>query len=213
MFILYNVSSFCRNLQPRSTDADPNSDNLPRLNHSTSRHSIAASTGEASQSEADYATDAESVTTAETVVRWDTLPRSRQKSLEDTKSAATILPKQISTTTNIHEFTITNVMRELVEDVRGGGATASQRAILDDFDSAPPTPDNDDAPYIRNALDMITGDVPIRGPWIRMSEESYPVDRIVHDEGLGYVQSVKKVKVPALVDLRPKICKPPEYVI
>jgi hypothetical protein len=92
--------------------------------------------------------------------------------------------------------------------------------ILDEFDSAPPTPNTDDTPYIRFAIEQLTRDQNIkasRRPATETtlgsgSDDTYPVERIIPDVGLGYVQphqglgrlqSVKKVKGPAVVDIRP----------
>jgi hypothetical protein len=88
---------------------------------------------------------------------------------------------------------------------RSREARASERPIFDDLDSAPPTPNTDDTPYIRYAIDALTRDVDFRRgqrPRTSNSEDSYPVDRMIPDQGLGYVQSVKKVKGPALIDIR-----------
>jgi hypothetical protein len=98
--------------------------------------------------------------------------------------------------------------------MRSREVRASERPILDELDSAPPTPNTDDTPYIRYAIDALTRDEEckrIQRPRTANSEDSYPVDRMIPDQGLGYVQtqglgyvqSVKKVKGPALVDIRP----------
>ena len=53
---------------------------------------------------------------------------------------------------------------------------------------SPPTPGVDDTPYIQFAIDQLTRDEEVVGPRDPAigSEASYPVDRIVPDEGLGY---------------------------
>ncbi len=50
------------------------------------------------------------------------------------------------------------------------------------------TPGVDDTPYIRFAIDQLTRDEELLGPRLPRapSEASYPVDRIISDEGLGY---------------------------
>ncbi len=54
-----------------------------------------------------------------------------------------------------------------------------------------PTPGVDDSPYIRFAIDQLTRDEEVRDsthiPRPSASDD-YPVERLVHDEGLGYVQ-------------------------
>jgi hypothetical protein len=97
--------------------------------------------------------------------------------------------------------------------IRSREARTSERPILDELDSGPPTPDTDDTPYIRYAIDAITRDEEYKKgqrPRTANSEDSYPVERMVPDQGLGYVQSqslgyaqsVKKVKAPVLVEIR-----------
>ena len=53
---------------------------------------------------------------------------------------------------------------------------------------SPPTPGVDDTPYIQFAIDQLTRDEEVVGPRDPAigSEASYPVDRIIPDEGLGY---------------------------
>lgn len=62
----------------------------------------------------------------------------------------------------------------------------SQKAV--DCDISSTTPGVDDTPYIRFAIDQLTRDEELLGPRRQggPSEELYPVDRIIPDEGLGY---------------------------
>jgi hypothetical protein len=71
-----------------------------------------------------------------------------------------------------------------------------RRRVMDN-NSPATTPGMDDTPYIRFAIDQLTRDEEVRGsrryPGIpeereSMSEDSYPVNRIIPDEGLGYVK-------------------------
>lgn len=57
-----------------------------------------------------------------------------------------------------------------------------------DSDASTTTPGFDDTPYIRFAIDQLTRDEELLGPRKERaaSEASYPVDRIIPDEGLGY---------------------------
>lgn len=57
-----------------------------------------------------------------------------------------------------------------------------------DHDISPTTPGVDDTPYIRFAIDQLTRDEELLGSRVQgaSSEASYPVDRIISDEGLGY---------------------------
>lgn len=170
------------------------------------------SNGEASQSEADYAADTESVTTADTRVPWTAELESSHCSLENTQSDATVKPKYFSKNTDANATTITIAMRADEGRTRPAVAVALKGPVLDDLDSAPPTPNTDDTPYIRFAIDQITRDEHVlksQRPTTATSEDSYPVDRIIPDQGLGYVQSVKKVKGPSLIKMSPKTRKQP----
>lgn len=75
-------------------------------------------------------------------------------------------------------------------------------------DLSPPTPGLDDSPYIRFAIDQLTADEEVLGRGRHGSGDSlasYPVERIVPDEGLGYLSpkkgsdgEEKPVKEPSL---------------
>lgn len=56
---------------------------------------------------------------------------------------------------------------------------------------SPPTPGIDDTPYIQFAIEQLTRDEEVAGSRHdgAGSEASYPVDRIIPDEGLGYYGS------------------------
>ncbi|CAD6583476.1 MAG: hypothetical protein ASARMPREDX12_001279 [Alectoria sarmentosa] len=54
---------------------------------------------------------------------------------------------------------------------------------------SPPTPGVDDTPYIQFAIDQLTRDEEVAGPRHPGSSTSYPVERIIPDEGLGYYGS------------------------
>lgn len=70
--------------------------------------------------------------------------------------------------------------------VTGDGMPSQKTAT--EIDTTSTTPGVDDTPYIRFAIDQLTRDEELLGPRRRdtASEVSYPVDRIVPDEGLGY---------------------------
>jgi hypothetical protein len=64
-----------------------------------------------------------------------------------------------------------------------------------ELDTSPPTPNTDDTPYIRFAIDQLTRDQDIRAterPTTGSSADSYPVDRIIPDHGLGYVSHTRE---------------------
>ena len=54
---------------------------------------------------------------------------------------------------------------------------------------SPPTPGVDDTPYIQFAIDQLTRDEEVAGPRQSGNLASYPVERIIPDEGLGYHRS------------------------
>lgn len=61
-----------------------------------------------------------------------------------------------------------------------------------------PTPGVDDTPYIRFAIEQLTRDEEVRGigreggRYSMESDSIYPVERIVPDEGLGYLSQREK---------------------
>lgn len=63
-----------------------------------------------------------------------------------------------------------------------------------DSESLATTPGMDDTPYIRFAIDQITRDEEVRGSRVypkvaTTADEDYPVERIVPDDGLGYMEA------------------------
>lgn len=64
---------------------------------------------------------------------------------------------------------------------------------------SPPTPGVDDTPYIQFAIDQLTRDEEVAGPQHPDNSVSYPVERVIPDEGLGYYGS-KQQRLP----LRPQ---------
>ncbi|KZM23279.1 hypothetical protein ST47_g5601 [Ascochyta rabiei] len=68
----------------------------------------------------------------------------------------------------------------------------TRRRSTMDSESQATTPGQDTTPYIRFAIDQLTRDEEVRGsrvyPEIRQrDEEDYPVERIISDDGLGYM--------------------------
>ncbi|CAE7205430.1 DUF3433 multi-domain protein [Pyrenophora teres f. teres] len=83
--------------------------------------------------------------------------------------------------------TIAEESRPVTQDAR-----RSQLLSGMDTESQATTPGQDTTPYIRFAIDQLTRDEEVRGsriyPEVRPEEEEdYPVDRIIHDNGLGYM--------------------------
>lgn len=76
--------------------------------------------------------------------------------------------------------------------------TTIMRRPIDEV--SPPTPGVDDTPYIQFAIDQLTRDEEVVGPRHENlgSEASYPVDRIVPDQGLGYYDQRLQGQRPTL---------------
>ena len=138
-----------------------------------------------------------------TVVRWLTPPSRAytpqpQKSEDTLRSEATIIPDDYRHSIGANDRAYASetplVVRFDEEQIRSTEAEASKREGKMDalsMDSNPPTP-VDDTPYIRFAIDQLTRDQDIR-PLHRhsspASSESYPVERVVSDNGLGYMSA------------------------
>ncbi|KAI9833290.1 MAG: hypothetical protein M1819_003685 [Sarea resinae] len=165
----------------------------PQLLHATSEQSIAASDDFYSFSE--HATEGSSLDDESqvTVVRYLTPPS--QTRITNTSQGETSSLSSIPSTAK----RLFPLMAPTPPSVRmvSEGTDYSQppsQGLL-----APPktnfegerglTPGVDDTPYIRFAIDQLTRDeeVSADGRASRASEASYPVDRIIPDEGLGYL--------------------------
>jgi hypothetical protein len=60
-----------------------------------------------------------------------------------------------------------------------------------DSESLATTPGMDETPYIKFAIDQLTRDMEVRGSRVYpypAVDEDYPVERIVSDDGLGYLE-------------------------
>ncbi|CZR58463.1 uncharacterized protein PAC_08355 [Phialocephala subalpina] len=134
-----------------------------------------------------------------TVVRWQT-PPSRIRSPEH--STETLRPDNYAQQIGVNEAAYRSDtplvgVRFDEEQIRSNEAQASRRDRNMDnvsLDSSPPTP-IDDTPYIRFAIDQLTRDEDIRAmqrPSTTTSSDSYPVERIVPDNGLGYMSAAER---------------------
>ncbi|KAE8444342.1 hypothetical protein EG329_000652 [Mollisiaceae sp. DMI_Dod_QoI] len=141
---------------------------------------------------------ASSTSEPETIVRWQT-PPSRNRSQE--QSTETLRPDNYTHPIGVNEAAYRSdtplVVRFDEEQIRSNEAQASRRDRNMDnvsLDSSPPTP-IDDTPYIRFAIDQLTRDEDIRAiqrPSTTTSSDSYPVERIVPDNGLGYTTTAER---------------------
>ncbi|KAH9205831.1 hypothetical protein DL95DRAFT_528644 [Leptodontidium sp. 2 PMI_412] len=148
-----------------------------------------------------------------TVVRWLT-PPSRvytpqpQRSEDTLRSEATIVPNDYRHSIGANDQAYASetplVVRFDEEQIRSIEAEASKREGKMDvlsMDSSPPTP-VDDTPYIRFAIDQLTRDQdvrPINQHSTPASSDSYPVERVVPDNGLGYMSAEQEREAMRLV--------------
>ncbi|KAH0536444.1 hypothetical protein FGG08_006684 [Glutinoglossum americanum] len=164
----------------------------PQLSHTPSKQSIAAS--EDYKSFSDYASDVgSSLDDRTTVLRWHTPPSHNMSNakLENQQSEAT-LP--------VHRHKYERSSCAVPPNVRfdEAGLKAQEAAKTTnastkpaESDTSPPTPGTDDTPYIQYAIEQLTRSSDAydsRRPISQSSEETYPVARIIPDEGLGYMK-------------------------
>ncbi|KAF4620116.1 hypothetical protein G7Y89_g14706 [Cudoniella acicularis] len=139
-----------------------------------------------------------SLSEAPTVIRWIS-PTSRQPSPRS--SFDTIKPEiqreSIGANEVAYESNAPLVVRFDEDQIRRTEIAASKREPrMEEIDSlsSPPTP-VDDTPYIRYAIDVLTADEnlsPSQRPSTATSSDSYPVDRLIPDYGLGYLSSTQR---------------------
>ncbi|KAK8185351.1 uncharacterized protein BKA78DRAFT_256791 [Phyllosticta capitalensis] len=166
----------------------------PQIQHATSQQSISASE--------DYYTVSSQISTASdqsddrsqvTIVRTTTDPNLYHTPRTSHENQLTTLheqrPSQDSSSTAVPpkvSFSESTITRKPVASIRR--PSGSQRRSIMDSESLSTTPGVDDTPYIRFAIDQLTRDEEVRGTRIYpVNDQDYPVERIVSDEGLGYV--------------------------
>ena len=164
----------------------------PQLLHAFSEQSIAASDDYYSFSE--HASEGSSIGSLVTVVRYDT-PQSQSRSPASTSGKVQSEPlvsvklSDVPPIESIEAIPIVELEDNKSEAGRLERSTDGAVEGVPDNDRGAPTPGVDDTPYIRFALDQITRDEELIGrrrSGSGTSQESYPVERIVPDEGLGY---------------------------
>ncbi|KAJ9660953.1 hypothetical protein H2201_006681 [Coniosporium apollinis] len=176
----------------------------PRLQHTGSNHSIAAEeeyfslddgTSSVVRSDDPHASRA-------TVQRYSTPPsafRTPANSNDMLQQEVTELPRRRATlvatgaapnTVSFDERPIT-IVRKPVPSHSSSNHTTPERNPMDPAASPSTTPGVDDTPYIRFAIDQLTRDEEVRREtrqYVPAVQDDYPVDRIIPDEGLGYIQ-------------------------
>lgn len=138
---------------------------------------------------------------AETVVRWQ--PPSRNRSPQ--RSEDTLRPDTYRQSVDANERSYTSsaplVVRFDEEQIRSNEAQSSKREGKMEalsLQTSPPTP-VDDTPYIRFAIDQLTRDQELQRPATAASSDSYPVERIIADDGLGYMSAEREREAMRLV--------------
>ena len=126
-------------------------------------------------------------------IRYQT-PLSRTRSaaasrdaLRSEVSVASTEPARLSPSLDVENPTVVKFSETQPdkEKLLSGEAFRSQHAA--DCEISPTTPGLDDTPYIRFAIEQLTRDEETLGRRQgAASDESYSVDRIIPDEGLGY---------------------------
>lgn len=108
--------------------------------------------------------------------------------LQSQVSVVSIKPVKLSPPDSVKKPTVVKFHKAqpVKEKPLSGEAFRSQQAA--DSEISPTTPGLDDTPYIRFAIEQLTRDEEALGRSRQgaASDESYPVDRIIPDEGLGY---------------------------
>lgn len=164
----------------------------PQLLHAVSEQSITASDHYYSLSE--HASEGSSVGSLLTVVRYET-PPSQSRSpvpISDKVQLEALVSLKVQDVPSTEVIEAPKVVESEEDGPDEGKLDESTNAIVTvptDNDLGAPTPGVDDAPYIRFAIDQLTRDEELTGRRRSVSgnsEASYPVERIVPDEGLGY---------------------------
>ncbi|ORY09252.1 hypothetical protein BCR34DRAFT_376524 [Clohesyomyces aquaticus] len=194
----------------------------PQLSHSGSTQSITASEGYYSLS--DHAASSESDDKAKTTPGRYHTPPSRNPSPLQRSSNEHSVPRPEPAVTSLKgigiprhqaqvseaDYPLTHTVSTIAEerpDTQDSRRTlrpapaAAPRAPAMDSESLATTPGMDDTPYIRFAIDQLTRDEEVRGsrlyPQVNPADdEDYPVERIISDDGLGYMDQERRASHP-----------------
>ncbi|USP82545.1 hypothetical protein yc1106_09819 [Curvularia clavata] len=184
----------------------------PQLSHQNSQQSVAASL---SASEGYYsASDHASSSSEERRLAYQTPPSHRQTPAQ---SHEQLIPHTDIPTTSLrgvgiprqqlqpppHSFTHDRPQSPAVSTIAEEPSRRSQ--LIREMENGSPatTPGHDTTPYIRFAIDQLTRDEDVRGsrvyPEVRPTaqdddDDDYPVERIIPDNGLGYMALEQKTQ-------------------
>ncbi|KAH7381689.1 hypothetical protein BKA66DRAFT_122080 [Pyrenochaeta sp. MPI-SDFR-AT-0127] len=199
----------------------------PRLSHQTSQQSVAASLA---ASEGYYSVSENASSESDDRKPLFQTPPSHQRTpaqsyehlLPQTDAPVTSLrgvgiPRQNPQQTQpayVHERPQSPAVSTIAEERPGTQETRRSQLRSDmDSDSLVTTPGQDTTPYIRFAIDQLTRDEEVRGsrvypevtsPVYEEEEEDYPVERIVSDDGLGYMAQEQRTQQRMSQYLPPK---------
>lgn len=128
------------------------------------------------------------------MIKWQTPPsriRTPEKNKEDNSRNRSIGANEAAYASNAPL-----VVRFDEEQIRDIEAEASTREKMDYDPDEALTPGSDDTPYIRFALEQLTRDQDVKAAIGRpitddSSSDSYPVERVVPDLGLGYYSGTR----------------------
>ncbi len=164
----------------------------PQLLHVLSEQSISASDDYYSFSE--HASGDSSFGSLVTIVRYETPPsQSRSPApVSDIAQPEALVSLKVHDVPSTETIEAPQVVASEEVGRNEGQPDRSPNGIIEDTtgnDLGAPTPGLDDTPYIRFAIDQLTRDEELTGrrrSGFGNTDASYPVERIVPDEGLGY---------------------------
>jgi len=189
-----------------SNSSKPTVVSQPQLSHQTSQQSVAASLA---ASEGYYsASEQASSSSEERQPAYRTPPSAHRTPAQ---SHEQLVPHTDVPITSLRGIGIPRqqpqrpqspAVSTIAEESRPDTRDARRSQLLSNMDaeSQVTTPGQDTTPYIRFAIDQLTRDEEVRGsriyPEVRPEddEDDYPVDRIVHDNGLGYMAQEQRTQ-------------------
>ncbi|KAI9893090.1 MAG: hypothetical protein M1814_000637 [Vezdaea aestivalis] len=178
----------------------------PKIYRAPSKTSIAASDDYYSFS--DYASDLSSHNDHSVTPKWQTPPsrnRSNPESQENIQSETTLpnKPMKKSRLAASEPLAVRFNEKDMQPSRSQAGSSRTGQAH-DVIRQGAPTPGVDDTPYIRFAIEQLTRDEEVRAldrAQTASSQSTYPVERIVPDQGLGYYGQSGGKKSPSFVSL------------
>ncbi|MCJ1470265.1 hypothetical protein MMC07_008910 [Pseudocyphellaria aurata] len=160
----------------------------PQLVHANSKQSVTATESFYSLASDDSSQDDNATILYQTPLSHMRSAAASRDALQSAVSVASTKPAKLSPPDHVETLTAVKFSEtELVKEKPLSGEAFRAQQVADS-EISPTTPGLDDTPYIRYAIEQLTRDDTRPGQRRQggASDESYPVDRIVSDEGLGY---------------------------